>query len=282
MRLYLFMMGVCFTLVSCVSPKMSQEVQFGKSLFAAGEYKRSFSTLLPAAACGNVQAQYAVGYMYYYGFGTSQDSESGLFWMRQAAAKNYLPAIKALQIIARGPESEGPCKGSICPGIIYKGESNSLVSEESVVRVPRLKKTYRSYLKDVHPAVSVKPPVISEVKKPVSVVKSTSSRQQKEPAKIKLSQVKKTSLKVPPKLSDQFALQLFGAYALEDVKKLQEELELKNTHIWYTQHKGRDWFVLTYGNFSTPSAAKVEKQKLMAEVDIEPWIRKLEGLNQVG
>lgn len=90
----------CLLLVSCVtSPKMSQELEQGKMNFIAGNYKQAFHELLPIAAKGSAQAEYAVGYMYYYGYGVSQDNDSGIFWMQKAAAQNFEPAVKALEMI---------------------------------------------------------------------------------------------------------------------------------------------------------------------------------------
>ena len=67
--------------------------------FAEGDYKRAFHQLLPLACNGNPCAQYAVGYLYYYGYGVPEDSESGIFWMQKAASQGYVPAIKALSEI---------------------------------------------------------------------------------------------------------------------------------------------------------------------------------------
>ncbi len=86
-------------LQACASPKMSEEMAAAKIKFNAGDYKTSFHELLPIAVYGNKQAQYAVGYMYYYGIGTAQDAESGLFWMKKSAAQNYPPADHALSLI---------------------------------------------------------------------------------------------------------------------------------------------------------------------------------------
>ena len=86
-------------LLSCTSPKMSQELEQGKVNFVAGDYKKAFHSLMPVAANGNPQAEYAVGYMYYYGYGVAQDNESGLFWMQKSADQNFEPAVKALNMI---------------------------------------------------------------------------------------------------------------------------------------------------------------------------------------
>lgn len=88
-----------FIMVSCTSPKMAQELGQGKRDFEEGYFKKSFKELLPLAVKGNAEAQYAVGYMYYYGYGVTQDAESGAFWIRQSAEQHYQPAIKALPML---------------------------------------------------------------------------------------------------------------------------------------------------------------------------------------
>jgi TPR repeat protein len=100
----LLIMLAAFFLQACTSPKLSQELEGGKFQFSNGNYKVAFHQLLPLAAAGKKEAQYAVGYMYYYGLGVSRDSESGIFWMRQAANQDYAPAISALKMIT---EKEG-------------------------------------------------------------------------------------------------------------------------------------------------------------------------------
>src|SRR3990167_5075516 len=68
-----------------MSPATMSELEQGKRLFQDGYYKRAMQQLLPIAVDGNAEAQYAVGYMYYYGYGTTQDTASGDFWIRRSA-----------------------------------------------------------------------------------------------------------------------------------------------------------------------------------------------------
>ena len=75
------------------------ELTFGKRLFEQSDYKRAMKQLLPLAARGNPEAQYAVGYMYYYGYGINRDEESGKFWIESSAKQHYAPAIKAMEIM---------------------------------------------------------------------------------------------------------------------------------------------------------------------------------------
>lgn len=82
-----------------MSPATQSELALGKRLFQDGYYKRAMEQLLPLATEGVMEAQYAVGYMYYYGYGVPQDTASGNFWIKRSADQNFEPAIKALAII---------------------------------------------------------------------------------------------------------------------------------------------------------------------------------------
>lgn len=96
---YVVMILVCIFLQACASQRMPQELEKGKQDFGAGDYKQAFRELLPLASEGSPDAQYAVGYMYYYGYGVAQDSETGIFWMRKAANQRLPKAISALEMI---------------------------------------------------------------------------------------------------------------------------------------------------------------------------------------
>ncbi len=84
---------------------VTSELAQGKRYFEAGYYKSAMHDLLPLATDGNAEAQYAVGYMYYYGYGVSQDVEVGHFWIKRSANQHYQPAIKALEMIDKNQPS---------------------------------------------------------------------------------------------------------------------------------------------------------------------------------
>lgn len=70
-----------------------------KRVFDAGYYKRAKCLLLPLACDGNAEAQYAIGYLYYYGYGVAQDTDVGYFWIKRSAEQKFTPAMKALTLI---------------------------------------------------------------------------------------------------------------------------------------------------------------------------------------
>lgn len=84
----------------------------GKRFFEEGFYKKAMRELLPLACDGNPDAQYAVGYMYYYGYGVAQDTDVGYFWIARSASQGYIPAINAERLMAK-PENALPTKRDI-------------------------------------------------------------------------------------------------------------------------------------------------------------------------
>lgn len=85
-----------------MTPSTISHLQQGKRFFEDGYYKRAMQELLPIACDGNPDAEYGVGYMYYYGLGVAQDTDVGYFWIRRAANQRYIVAIKALEKIDSG------------------------------------------------------------------------------------------------------------------------------------------------------------------------------------
>lgn len=59
----------------------------------------SVSKIQQAAETGNPDAQYALGYLYFYGIGLSRDSDTGLLWIRRAAGRGQRLAREALVMI---------------------------------------------------------------------------------------------------------------------------------------------------------------------------------------
>jgi len=63
------------------------------------KYGCSLSKIEGAASRGDPDAQYALGYMYFYGIGTVRDTRAAKLWIRRAAAQGQPLAIKATHIL---------------------------------------------------------------------------------------------------------------------------------------------------------------------------------------
>lgn len=71
----------------------------GIASFKVQDYRRAFIRLMPEAEKGNADAQYAIGYMYYYGQGVVEDRGRAMYWIKCAAEKGQKEAIAAMQIL---------------------------------------------------------------------------------------------------------------------------------------------------------------------------------------
>jgi len=95
-----FMMVVLLSLLLTACATETSQLQKGRSDFQAGRYHSAYKTLLPLARQGNPEAQYAVGYFYYYGKGVKEDEQKAQYWINQSAQHGYAPAIRALEVEA--------------------------------------------------------------------------------------------------------------------------------------------------------------------------------------
>jgi TPR repeat protein len=98
-----------FFLQSCATntAQMDARYQRGKESFAARDYQNAFAELKPVAAAGNRDAQYAIGYMYFYGKGVVEDRAQAQYWMQKAADQGQPLAVKALDLIAKHGQDQG-------------------------------------------------------------------------------------------------------------------------------------------------------------------------------
>lgn len=132
---WIFVLLTCFILQGCTSIQMSEQLAYGKIKYCEGNYRAAFCALYPVAQRGNPQAEYAIGYMYYYGFGAPESMELGIYWLRKAAKKNYACAIQALNLIYAGP--------STCFGVAAEESFGPPACMAAQLRPPRYEKELR-------------------------------------------------------------------------------------------------------------------------------------------
>ena len=63
------------------------------------DYRCSPAKIIALAQEGDADAQYALGYLFYYGIGLSRDVRRGKQWIRKAAAQGNKEAVMALAMI---------------------------------------------------------------------------------------------------------------------------------------------------------------------------------------
>jgi TPR repeat protein len=98
--LYKLVLILCF--IPLVLACSTLNLKEGINSFRAQDYRKAFIRLKPEAEKGQADAQYAVGYMYYYGQGVLEDRKKAWYWISQAAKLGQRDAITAVHILQEG------------------------------------------------------------------------------------------------------------------------------------------------------------------------------------
>ncbi len=81
-------------------PQLSQQaMQACQTNEVLLKYQCSLKAVEQAAQKSDADAEYALGYMYYYGINTRENVESAQLWMRRAAAQGQPQAMEALRLL---------------------------------------------------------------------------------------------------------------------------------------------------------------------------------------
>lgn len=99
-RYHILSLAILIFLTGCqISPAQKQikfDLESARTNFEQKNYETSMQILRPLAAEGVADAQYAIGYQYFYGLGVEQNTQAGTEWIRLAAQQQYVPAQEAL------------------------------------------------------------------------------------------------------------------------------------------------------------------------------------------
>lgn len=96
-----FIITMLLLTTACIS--RTSHLQEGIENFRFQNYRKAFIRLKPEAEKGQRDAQYAVGYMYYYGEGVVEDRDKAWFWIHMAARLGQPEAIQAVKILGPAP-----------------------------------------------------------------------------------------------------------------------------------------------------------------------------------
>lgn len=97
--LWLIFLIACVPSCSTVEQRNTVAFQEAKQSYASQNYNKAFGSLATPAKRGNANAQYALGYMYFYGKGVFEDRQKALYWFKLAAEQGHPSAQEALAMI---------------------------------------------------------------------------------------------------------------------------------------------------------------------------------------
>lgn len=250
------------------------------------KYGCSLSRVQAAAENGSADAQYALGYMYYYGIDTVKDQQTAELWIQRSAAQGQPLAKKAWTLIQTGQTSTD-FHQKATQELTQKSQAASTIIQQEPADIDKLNSTVPS-----EPITKALPAYNSpSAAAPSPVVDSSSTPGPKIGANTKLTDPRLASNAPPivgtPSRSDNvklasvkssdYTMQLMASNKLGDLKAFIAQNNLgKAAHYYETKMNGKPWYMLTYGDYHTEAQAQLAMQQLpKAAQDNHPWVKPL-------
>lgn len=201
-------------------------------------YGCSLDRVETAAESNDSDAEYALGYMYFYGIGTVKDKETAIVWIKRAAEQGQPLAITAMQSIRR---TQYPKMGQ---AHLPKTSKNAYQEAIAPKNIPPSINPHQV----AHSKVTSTPPVVV---------------------------AKKPSLHHLKALNHHYTLQLMASHDLAIVKGFIKAHQLgKQAGFYQTRFQGNPWYVLIYGDYQSSNAAHNALGHLPASVKaMHPWVK---------
>jgi len=279
---------------------------------------QSLTRLQDAAAEGNPEAEYALGYHYYYGKGVKRDTEAAKAWMQKAAIQGQVQAIEALKLLAAderaGETNVAATQGTATTTEVAAAETAStqegagrgasIAPKFAEDRAPtRTRQTASAKPRtqeikqvaaiespaDPRENFAIKPVAIKPVAKRVSTTRTGGAHKAVTVAAPEHKVEKVTQLaKATPSTSvtttdKRYGLQLMGGINRTALERFVAKNGLEGRAEIFKSRRGtQDWYILVYGNFASPAEAKRAMANMPSSVaKITPWVKPLRGLTQV-
>lgn len=196
-------------------------------------YDCSLTAVQQAAMQGDADAEYALGYMYYYGVDTAQDHSAAYIWINKAAQQGQPLAQQAQRMLQR----------QSLPGMA------SAKMQDTPTKVANAKRFH------------AKPAIAKPSTKSGPIAKKSKSN-------LNSYDIKKLAKQNPK----HYALQLIASPKLSAVRAAQNAYGYSDSYVYSKRLRGQTWYVLVKGNYPTHKAASAAISKLPSRVRAQrPW-----------
>jgi DamX protein len=232
------------------------------------KYGCSVSRVASAAQNGDADAQYALGYMYYYGVDTARDKDSAKLWISRAAAQGQPLAKSALAMI----QGKAPVASQKVPNAVKK--QMPVFAKNKKPNVVTATKTTRTVTKTPVKMAAKKPVPVNTVKhtaadRVTSVANSTAMHATESRDVLQME----AALMHEP--TNGYTLQLMGNHNEKVIKNFMRSHRLEGKAVYYySTFNHSKWYMLVYGQFNTVQDAHAAIAKLPPELrKLQPWIK---------
>ena len=234
-------------LTSCSSSTNTDPYTQAKVNFTEQNYHDAYQQLLVPAAQGNPDAEYALGFLYYYGKGTAVNHTLGKQWILKALRDGNTQAAQAYQMIVSREQGIMPVAANPAPKIYHPHLFN------------KTKRSVKSRVKVLHHSK----------------------------LHIKSERIKKTNLTTAEHLllairPSDFTLQLFAATTPAFAKQFIQQHKLgKHARYFHRRLNGKSFYAVVYGTYRHRAAAASAITKLPSSArQLHPWVRTISSVQQ--
>lgn len=274
--------------------------------FSLQQYGMTVDQVKQSAAQGSPDAEYALGYMFYYGKGLPRDEESARMWIGKAAAQGQPQAIKALQLLKQPGEGQVTGTKTATQSPTAKTQSATLDNQSNSTDGNTNTAAAASSQNDASNA-DVAPSATSGQNATVMADNSSATApaagssavnptplkklNHKASAEHSVAKTKSASAATTGALTEQklvhapshyYTIQLLGSYDKKDAVAFinRNKLQQKATY-YHTTFNNKPWFVVVYGLYPSQKEAEASLKHLAPQLDkANPWVKSVALVQQ--
>jgi TPR repeat protein len=263
----------------------NQLFQKAKSSYLAGDFKTAATLFDSLAQNGNPEAQYSLGYMYYYSKGVDRDLDKAMYWFKLAASQGNPNAKQALltinKRIAEQKHADNPASTSTAntsPGAIdLRPQITTQTNPAPVSAKPELDKMITA---QPTPA-PVTPAPVQQAKKITPTTASLPAVKQNDESPPVTEQERTSKVWIMKQPANHYTIQMLSSSQEANAQRLQKKLSTANTHYFRAKVKDQLRFSVIAGSYENYAAARQQQQTFKKQGYRDTWIRSIEGIQKI-
>jgi DamX protein len=220
----------------------------------------SADVIQQSAERGDADAQYALGYMYYYGIGTVVDIKTARLWIAKSASQGQPLAKKALAML------DHPNPMTTQQATAYPAKAHRPIYATSQLHDARL-------------SPGALPITADNQLAPAKIVAraNTQAAHFADNPEIKTQEAALLSTKTTG-----YTIQLMGSHSLLALQKFIQKNHLAGkVHYYRSKFQGQPWYLLIYGDYANAGLARFAIRQLPQDMTRgHPWIKSYKVVRQ--
>ncbi len=255
------------------------------------KYDCSLARIERAAVAGDPDAQYALGYMYFYGVATVQDRETAMLWIDRSASQGQALALRARHMLRDNNmyvpglpphRGGGAVRRRSLRELNAAKPKDALANHLPAYSKPSVSATPTEQSIDTAAVAPAKPAPVKQQRQEKAVTKAPFSSLSGYPGQsMQMATQRMTGEKMTKLLPKSgYGLQLFAAHQRQHLQRFVAEHQFSQPiRSAVVRRDGQTWHILLYGNYASRMAAEVAKDDLTPSLQkLHPWVRSFASL----